>query len=108
MRYVVERSISPFSVIMGFGMIMMFIAPSAIGKANKDDLKISLSGHYIQYLGKTLMLIGDSGTQCVLQNLNLDYRRWIDDCASRGMTAIHVWALVPPRQKSDGSVIEKR
>jgi hypothetical protein len=60
MRYVVERSILPFSVIIGFVMLMMLIAPSAIGKPNKDDLKISLSGHYIQYLGKTLMLIGEA------------------------------------------------
>lgn len=108
MFYVAERPIMSVFAVIGFGILMMSIASSAIGIANKDGMKTSQSGHYIQYLGKTSMLIGDSGTQCVLQNLNLDYRRWIDSCASRGMTAIHVWALVPPRQKSDGSIIETR
>ena len=76
--------------------------------AAAQGLRASPSGHYIRYGDETLLLIGDSGTQCVLQNLNLDYRQWIDDCAERGIRAIHVWALVPPRQKQDGSVIEDR
>jgi hypothetical protein len=71
-------------------------------------LSASPSGHYVQYSGKVLMLIGDSGTQCVMQNLNLDHRQWIDDCAQRGITAVHIWALVPPRQKRDGSAVEGR
>ncbi len=58
--------------------------------------------HKGRYASKEEMLIGDSGTQCVMQNLNLDYQQWIDDCAQRRITAIHIWALVPPRQKRDG------
>lgn len=72
------------------------------------ELEVSPSGHNFVHRGKTIMLVGDSGTQCIMQNLNMEYRRWIDDCAACGMTAIHIWALVPPRQKQDGSVVETR
>jgi hypothetical protein len=72
------------------------------------ELAGSPGGHYVQYNGKAIALVGDSGTQCVLQNLNIDYRQWIDDCQARGIPAVHIWSLVPPRQKQDGSVIEAR
>jgi len=39
------------------------------------ELAPSPSGHYVQYRHRTLLLVGDSGTQCVLQNANLDCRR---------------------------------
>jgi len=52
--------------------------------------------------------VGDSGTQCVLQNPNIDHRRWIADCAAAGLNAIHVWAFVAPRQTRDGRLVEKR
>ena len=68
----------------------------------------SPSGHYVQHAGQTLMLVGDSGTQCVMQNANLNYREWIDDCASRKIPLAHIWSFVPPRQKQDGSQIEER
>jgi hypothetical protein len=84
----------------------MILLSGVAGAGNQ--LSVSSSGHYIQYSGKARMLVGDSGTQCVMQNLNLNYRQWVDDCAQRGITAVHIWALVPPRQKSDGSVIEAR
>jgi len=72
------------------------------------DPAVSPSGHYFVSRGKTIMLVGDNGTQCILQNLNIDYRRWVADCAVRGMTAVHIWSFVAPRQKQDGSVVEKR
>ena len=88
------------------------VSPLKIHTASNTDEKTKLSaspsGHYVQYAGKVIMLVGDSGTQCVTQNLNLNYRQWIDDCAARGITAVHIWSLVPPRQKRDGSVIEER
>ncbi len=65
-------------------------------------------GHLIRYGGRVLLLVGDSGTQCVMQNLNIDYRHWIDDCAEAGLNAIHVWSFVAPRQTRDGRVIERR
>ncbi|MGQ9652208.1 MAG: putative collagen-binding domain-containing protein, partial [Phycisphaerae bacterium] len=48
------------------------------------------------------------GTQCVMQNTNIDHRAWIDDCAARGIRAVHIWSFVAPRQKQDGSVVESR
>ena len=72
------------------------------------DIGVSPSGHYVTYKDEVLMLIGDSGTQCAAQNSNLEHRQWIDDCASRGIRAIHVWSFVPVRQKQDGSQIEER
>ncbi|MCC6490299.1 MAG: hypothetical protein IT364_22640 [Candidatus Hydrogenedentes bacterium] len=72
------------------------------------SLGISPGGHYITQDGKPLVLIGDSGTQCVLQNANLDYRRWVDDCIKAGLSTVHVWSFVAPRQKADGSVLEER
>jgi hypothetical protein len=79
-----------------------------IGPAAGNELSVSPGGHNFVYRGKTVMLVGDSGTQCVMQNLNIDYRRWVSDCATRGMTAVHIWSFVAPRQRQDGSIIEKR
>jgi len=73
-----------------------------------SHITTSPSGHWVEYEGRTLMLVGDSGTQCVLQNANLNYRAWIDDCAERGIPMIHVWSFMAPRQKSDGSELEER
>jgi len=72
------------------------------------ELRVSPSGHYFTYQGKVVMLVGDSGTQCVMQDLNIDYRAWLDDLRDRGVNAAHIWAFVAPRQKPDGSVIETR
>jgi hypothetical protein len=55
-----------------------------------------------------VVLVGDSGTQCVMQNLNVDYRAWIDDCAEAGLNAIHIWSFVAPRQTRDGKTVEGR
>ena len=72
------------------------------------DIGISRSAHYVSYKGDTILLIGESGTQCVAQNSNLNHREWIDDCSRRGIHAIHLWSFVPVRQKQDGSQIEDR
>ncbi|MCD6505812.1 hypothetical protein J7M22_04215 [Candidatus Poribacteria bacterium] len=37
-------------------------------------IALSPNGHYVRYEGQTLLLVGDSGTQCILQNPNIDYR----------------------------------
>src|SRR5512146_1877187 len=72
------------------------------------DLAVDAGGHYLTYRGKPCVLVGDSGTHCVMQDANLDYRHWIDDCAEAGVNAVQVWAFVAPRQQLDGSVIEPR
>ena len=71
-------------------------------------IETSPGGHYITYQGRTLMLVGDSGTQVVPEDANLDHREWIDDCADRGIHAVHVWAIHAVRQKQDGSEKEDR
>ncbi len=64
---------------------------------------------WIKRLGRReLVLVGDSGTQCVMQNVNIDYRRWIDESAEAGLNAIHIWAFMAPRQTPDAKVIEHR
>lgn len=84
------------------GLVLMSVASVTA------EVRPSPSGHYVRFRGEDLLLIGDSGTQCVLQNLNIDYRAWVDDCHEAGIRVVHVWALVAPRQKQDGSVIERR
>jgi Domain of unknown function (DUF5060) len=74
----------------------------------EDKLCASPSGHYFTYRGREVMFVGDSGTQCVMQDLNIDYRAWLDDLSARGINAAHIWAFVAPRQKLDGSVVETR
>lgn len=57
---------------------------------------------------RELIVVGDSGTQCVMQNVNIDYRAWIDDCAEAGLNAIHIWSFVAPRQTHAAGVMEQR
>lgn len=95
------------SAILGAFLSVCLIAQGT-GSDGHNALGISRSGHYITYKGEVLMLIGDSGTQCASQNGSLDHRQWIDDCARRGIRAIHLWSFVPVRQKQDGSQIEER
>ena len=71
-------------------------------------LEVSPGGHYVTLQGRTLMLVGDSGTQVVPEDGNLDHRAWIDDCAARGIHGVHVWAIHAVRQKQDGSEKEDR
>ncbi len=89
-------------------LLVSCVATGLAMPAGTTQPTTSSSGHYVQYGDETLLLIGDSGTQCVLQNLNIDYRAWIDDCHRSGIRVAHIWALVAPRQKADGSVIEAR
>lgn len=65
-------------------------------------------GHYIHYRGKPLILIGDSGTQSIMQNRNIDYRKWIDDLHLRGIKSAMIWSWMAVPQRSDGSVVDAR
>jgi len=91
---------------LGRSFIVLFFSVLSLEAATQ--IGVSPSGHYITYRGKTLLLAGDSGTQCVMQNANINYREWIDDCAERGIRAVHIWSFVAPRQTADGRVIENR
>lgn len=72
------------------------------------DVAISPSGHYFSVAGATVMMLGDSGTQCVMQNTNIDFEAWADTLAAEGHGTAHIWAFVPPRQRLDGSEVEDR
>lgn len=98
---------STIFLISGALLAICSLLQSIVG-AVCPAVDISPTGHYIMYKGKVLMLLGDSGTQCASQNSNMNHRQWIDDCATRGIRAIHVWSFVPVRQKQDGSQIEER
>ncbi len=91
---------NPYSQVLSHEADLTVIAAGEIG--------ISPSGRYPTYKGRVIMPTGDSGTQCAAQNSNLDHRRWIDDCADRGLRSVHIWSFVPVRQKQDGSQIEDR
>ncbi|MBD3336499.1 MAG: hypothetical protein GF355_13385 [Candidatus Eisenbacteria bacterium] len=82
--------------------------PGDAAPSPDSALAVSPSGHYFTYRGETRFLIHESGTQCVLQNLNVDYRGWVETLAAEGHAGAHIWAFVAPRQQLDGSVIEPR
>ncbi len=102
-----KRIVGPM-VVAVFLVFALFGVMNGIGAQERGGLSVSADGHYFSYRGRELLLVGDSGTQCVMQDLNIDYRAWIDDLGERGINAVHIWAFTPPRQKSDGSVVEKR
>lgn len=69
---------------------------------------ISQSKHFVTYNNQTVFMVGDNATQTMMQNKNMNYRQWVDDCDARGIRSVHIWSFVPPRQKQDGSKIESR
>ena len=56
------------------GIALAIILITACSEPATGPLGPSPGGHYATYNSRTLMLVGDSGTQCVTQNANLDYR----------------------------------
>ena len=57
-------------------------------------LGVGASGHYVTHQGRAVMLIGDSGTQVVLMNGDLDMRAWLDACKREGHSTVHVLSLI--------------
>lgn len=90
---------------------LLLLVALVIGAGNaRADTAIGTSpgGHYVSYRNTPLLMVGESGTQCVLQNANLDSARWVEDCAALGLNTLHVWSFVAPRQQLDGSDVEDR
>ncbi len=85
-------------------IVLLSMAPLAA----RGEVTVAAGGRLIRHAEQSLVLVGDSGTQCVMQDLNIDYRHWIDDCAQAGLNAIHVWSFMAPRQTTDGKVVEAR
>ena len=94
----------------GYGRLLMWAvlvlgcsAPHAAGR-----VEVSSSGHYFTFDGQTRIILADSGTQAVMQNLAVDYRGWVDTLDAEGHKSAHIWSFVPPRQQLDGSELEDR
>ena len=96
-----------FSMI-GRTLFTLFFAFLALCNTARAQVQTTSDGRLVRHGDRHLVLVGDSGTQCVLQNLNIDYRAWIDDCAEAHLNAIHVWSFMAPRQSQDGKTIERR
>lgn len=88
-------------------LLFAFLFAAAIDMAS-GQVQTGPDGRLIRHNERLLVLVGDSGTHCVLQNLAIDYHAWIDDCTRAGLNAVHVWSFVAPRQTRDGMVIEDR
>ena len=83
-------SLSLGAVMRRYVLITWIVLAAVFGwsVARAGEVAIGSDGHLIRYQGQLRVLAGDSGTQCVLQNPNIDYRRWIDDCARAGLNAV--------------------
>ena len=84
----------------------IYISTSAFA-SDTEKIKV-FNNHFFVYKGSPLILIGDSATQSVMQNLNVDYKRWIDDLRSKGIKAAMIWSWMAVRQKKNGSAMDKR
>lgn len=84
------------------------LAISLTLNVSMGDDRPELDGWAKRIRNRQLVLVGDSGTQCVMQNTNIDYRKWIDDSAEAGLNAIHIWSFMAPRQTQDGTAVEQR
>lgn len=89
-------------------VLTTLLALCGIAAHGETAIATSAGGHFVSYRGEPVLVVGESGTQCVLQNANLDFARWIDDCAAAGLNTAHVWSFVAPRQQLDGSDVENR
>lgn len=98
------RCLSAFATFL----VLSGSLPAAGAEADAAHVEAGPDGHLVRCGDRLLVLVGDSGTQCVMQNPNIDYRSWIDDCAEAGLNAVHIWSFVAPRQNRSGSVVEAR
>lgn len=89
-------------------LLCFIVYPFHLSFASEIKKVEVLKGHYFRYRGKPLILIGDSGTQSIMQNRNIDYRKWIDDLHVRGIKAAMIWSWMAVPQKNDGSIVDYR
>jgi len=55
---------------------------------------INVKGNFFEFQGKPQMLLGDGGTHVAMQNLNVNYRNWIDRLAVEGHAGAVLWGFV--------------
>ncbi|KPK34114.1 MAG: hypothetical protein AMK70_08530 [Nitrospira bacterium SG8_35_1] len=73
----------------------------------KEKIRIK-NGHFFEYNGKPIILIGDSATQSVMQNLNVNYKAWLDALAANQVNAALIWAWMAVPQTVDGLLVDRR
>jgi len=79
-------------VCLGLAHLLLAAAPGGGG------VVISPDGRTFTYRGEARLLVGESATQSVLQNANLDLLVWLDELERRGVRAALVWLFMPARQ----------
>jgi hypothetical protein len=99
--------ISFLKVLLIFAFTLYSVMPQTWALAEK--LKIyqggQQPGHYLQWNGKPILLIGDSVTQGWMETgVNFDHRAYIDALASRGINLLMLWSYIgtdAARQQKD-------
>jgi hypothetical protein len=63
--------------------------------AATDYLRVSRDGHWLEFLGKKVMLVGDSVTQGWQElGTNFNQREYVDALTSRGINLLMLWSFI--------------
>lgn len=76
---------------------LTYVLAAACLAVGAGGIRVSPSGHFVTYRGRTVMMIGDSGTQVVPMNGNLNLSAWLDTCRREGHSTVHIWAFTGAR-----------
>ena len=100
----VEKKKSCLIKMNGLTRIIFFIVFSTFGlsaTSTKAQDKIAIltsgeqPGHYLQWNGKAILLIGDSVTQGWMEGgTNFDQTAYLDALASRGLNVVLIWTYI--------------
>ncbi|MBI4100118.1 PQQ-binding-like beta-propeller repeat protein [Candidatus Microgenomates bacterium] len=102
---------SPFAALLPYIRPEVLLEKQSTNTGQVAGLSTDLAlfnSHYFTYNGSPVMFLGDSATQSVMQNANIDYNAWINELASKGVKGAMVWLWMAPRQKLDGTLTESR
>lgn len=103
----------------GVALMLMLLCAAALGTAEifagtvdvatgSEKIGIHSTGHYLEWKGKPVLLIGDSLTQGWMEcGVNFDQRAYVDALASRGMNLVMLWSYIgtsAPKQTEDARI----
>lgn len=85
--------------ILLFSCFLIFIVVPSANSVASDKVGIFISGaqpgHYLQWNGKPVLLIGDSVTQGWMETgFNFDQKAYVDALASRGINLLMIWSYI--------------
>jgi hypothetical protein len=86
-------------MVLRYSLALLLLL-SLASSAGASGVQVSADGRYFTYRGETRLIFGESATQSVLQDANLDWRAWLDDLEQRGVRAALVWLFMAPRQEA--------